>query len=288
MRKVYYIIFLLLLISAMHAQRVVSVSGKYTYLPPEHIPLEQAKHIAIDRARIQALADEFGTIIAQNNSTFVTNDNSQSNTSLFSLGESEVKGEWLEDVRTPSVTVSYEQGALVVKAQVWGRAREIIASSIQIRSMVLCNGTDARFAHSDFRDGDALYLLFSAPVDGYVCVYLVDEEQNAYCLLPYARNKQGNQHVTANQEYVFFSAMNAPASDKVDEYALNTPKEVEHNVLYTIFSPNGFTKAVDGASVAENIPRQLTFAEFQKWLARCRTKDKDMIMQKEILTIRNK
>lgn len=269
------------------AQRIVQVRGEYTYTPPEYVTLERAKQVAIERAKIQALADEFGTVIAQNNSTFVSNDEKNSNTSLFSLGESEVKGEWLGDTQTPQIEIDYNQGVLTIKVKVFGKAREVVRSSLQINAQVLCNGTDKRFARTDFKDGDALYLLFKAPIDGYVCVYLVDEEQDVYCLLPYMRNKQGFQHITANKEYVFFSEEFAQTGDKIEQYMLNTTKEVEHNVLYVIFSPNEFAKAVDDAGNQENIPRQLSFSNFQKWLSRCRTHDIEMVVQKEILTIKN-
>jgi hypothetical protein len=42
------------------AQKVKTVEGEYTYYAPENVTVEQAKITADDRAKIQALADEFG------------------------------------------------------------------------------------------------------------------------------------------------------------------------------------------------------------------------------------
>jgi len=41
-------------------------------------------------------------------------------------------------------------------------------------------------------------------VAGSLCVYLVDEDQNAFCLLPYANQQSGAQAIEANKDYVFF------------------------------------------------------------------------------------
>lgn len=49
------------------AQRIEKVHIEYTYHAPENISLEEAKRIALERAKIQAIADEFGTIVSQSN-----------------------------------------------------------------------------------------------------------------------------------------------------------------------------------------------------------------------------
>ena len=75
------------------AQEVRDICGQYTYYAPENVTLEQARRTALQRAKLSALADEFGTRIAQNNVTRVKNENGQSDISFLSLGGSEVKGE---------------------------------------------------------------------------------------------------------------------------------------------------------------------------------------------------
>lgn len=58
-----------------YAQKTKKVCGEYIYYVPTNQSLEQAKAIALDRAKIKALADEFGTIVSQTNSTVITNEN---------------------------------------------------------------------------------------------------------------------------------------------------------------------------------------------------------------------
>ena len=64
----------------------------------------------------------------------------------------------------------------------------------------------------------------------------------------------------------------------------------EHNVLYVIFSPNTFTKAIDQQSGTnwrdEQLPRQLSYEDFMKWLARNQTRDENMVVRREVITIR--
>ena len=97
------------------AQRTEKVRAEYIYHAPENISLEEAKRIALERAKIQAIADEFGTIVSQSNTTLVSNRNGESSTDFFSLGGSEVKGEWIETIDLPEYDINYEQGMLVVK-----------------------------------------------------------------------------------------------------------------------------------------------------------------------------
>lgn len=259
------------------AQRTEKVRAEYTYHAPENISLEEAKRIALDRAKVQAIADEFGTIVSQSNTTLVKNSNGESSTDFFSLGGSEVKGEWIETIGQPEYEISYEQGMLVVKAIVTGRIREIVSAQIDIRAEVLCNGTDLKFARTDFKNGDDLYLYFQSPVDGYLAVYLLDEvSQMVYCLLPYKSSSEAVTPIEHDKPYIFFSTEHA--GDKahlVDEYTMTCNSSVERNTIYVVFSPNEFAKA-NSNNVDELLPQELSFEKFQKWLAKGRNRDKEM------------
>ena len=262
------------------AQRTEKVRAEYIYHAPENISLEDAKRIAIERAKIQAIADEFGTIVSQSNTTMVSNRNGESSTDFFSLGGSEVKGEWIETIGEPSYDINYAQGMLVVKAIVSGRIREIVSAQIDIKAEVLCNGTDLKFARTDFKNGDDLYLYFQSPVDGYLAVYLLDAvSQMVYCLLPYKSSSAAVTPIERNKPYIFFSAKHA--GDKVhlvDEYTMTCNRSVERNTIYVVFSPNEFAKA-NSNNVEELLPQELSFEEFQKWLVKGRNRDKGMIVE---------
>lgn len=259
------------------SQKMKTVEGEYTYHAPENVTLEEAKRIALDRAKIQALADAFGTIVSQTNATHVQNRNGSSDIDFLSIGGSEVKGEWIETIGEPQYDISYEQGMLVVKVSVRGKAREIVSAQIDIKAKVLRNGTEDKFESDEFRDGDDLYLSFVSPVSGYLAVYLVDDERKAYCLLPYQNQEDGNFRIKSNKRYFFFSEKEAEKEliHLVDEYTMTCSKETERNTIYLVFSPNAFAKACDN-SVSENLPRELDYADFQKWITGQRKHDESM------------
>ena len=269
----------ILLLSASYlvygfAQKTVRVHGMYTYRLPENVSIDEGKRTALERAKIQALADAFGTLVSQVNSTVVRNENGSSTTDFLSIGGSNVKGEWLETVGDPMFDISWQGDMLVIKVEVDGRAREIKGSGFGLEAKLLRNGTDPRFESSEFCEGDDLYLYFLSPVDGYLAVYLLDETtEEVFCLLPYKGSGESAYQVVHDKPYVFFSAKKAMENpDEVDEYTLTCSRSVEQNTLYIIFSPNLFAKA-NASDEDIRLPRQLPLKSFLEWLATARTKD---------------
>src|SRR5574344_1430111 len=257
--RLYVIMILVCLSTMVMAQNIKRVHGEYIYHAPENVTLEEAKHTALDRAKIQAIADAFGTIVTQNNSTIVKNENGHSSTDFFSWGGSEVKGEWIETLEDPQYDISYAQEMLIVKVSVDGKAREITSSNIDIDVRILRNGTDLKYESSEFKSGDDLYLRFVSPVDGYLCVYLLDyTSKTAYCLLPYRASPESVQNVVHDKPYLLFSAEDAPTelADMVDEYTMTCDDSQEINDIYIIFSPNRFTKT-NNATSGKSILREL-------------------------------
>lgn len=274
------ILALWLLTTAAFAQKVKTVEGEYTYYAPENVTMEQAKRTALDRAMIQAIADEFGTIVSQQNATRVENQNGRSDIDFLSIGGSEVKGEWLETIGDPIYNIRYEGDMLIVHCKVKGEAREIVSAGIDFQAHILRNGTEDKFESEQFRSGDDLYLSFKSPVSGYLAVYLIDAESQAYCLLPYRNQTDGIYPINANQRYLFFNIKEATLIERpyVDEYVMTCEQESEQNQIYVVFSPNQFVKAADNQT-KELLPRDLPFEDFQKWLVKCRKHDKDMNLQ---------
>lgn len=286
-RLLFFVLLCSLSFSAL-AQRVEKVTGEYVYYAPENLSLEEAKRTALERAKIQAIADAFGTIISQNNFTTVASRNGESNVDFLSLGSSEVKGEWIETIGKPKYAITYEEGMLVINVSVSGRIREVVNARVDFTAKVLCNGTDPKFERSDFRSGDDLYLYFRSPVNGYLNVYLLDEvAETVYCLLPYRKSADASVYVEHDVPYLFFSKEKTTGkAAEVDEYVMTCSREVENNMMYIVFSPNIFAKTVLDET-GNLLPRQVKLADFQKWLAKCRRKDKDMIIEQIALTISN-
>lgn len=276
-RKLLFLLFACLFQFLCYAQKIKVVSGEYIYNVPENVDLEKAKQTALDRAKIQLIANEFGTIVSQSNSTSIKNDNGKSEIDFISVGGSEVRGEWIETIGTPQYKISYEQNMLVVNVFVKGRIREITSAKIDIKAKVLRNGIEDKFESKDFNNGDDLYLSFVSPVNGFLAVYLVDTDQKAYCLLPYRSQTDGIYKIEANRRYLFLSIKNAPRQEQqyVDEYVMTCNRSPEQNQIYIVFSPIPFVKAADN-SLSEILPRELGFKDFITWVSKCKTSDREL------------
>ena len=268
------------------SQKTKTVDGEYTYVVPENVDLGKAKHTALERLKIQLIADEFGTIISQSNSTMVKNINEKSDINFLSVGSSEVKGEWIETIGTPIFKTEILGDQLVVKVWAKGKIREIISSNIDIDVHILRNGTEDKFESEEFKSGDDLYISLISPINGYVAIYLIDNDNTAFCLLPYQNQEYGNIKIRANERYVFFSEELAVPNIRqyVDEYTMTCNHARELNQIYVVFSPNTFIKPIDNKET-EDIPRELSNNAFQKWLSKCRTRDKDMITKQIAITL---
>ena len=129
----------------LSAQKMRRVHGEYTYHVPDNISLEEGKRIAIERAKIQAVADAFGTLVSQDNTTVVKNKNGKSSIDMLSIGGSDVRGEWIETIGEPKVEPFYEQNMLTIRVSIDGNAREIKNANVDFEAKILRNGTEKRF-----------------------------------------------------------------------------------------------------------------------------------------------
>lgn len=281
MRTLFFLI-LFTFSAAAFSQKTEKVTATYTYYAPEHISQAEAKRIALDRAKITAIADAFGTIVTQSNTNVVSVQNGKTEERFFSLGGSEVKGEWIETLKDPVYDIRYEGDMLVVSVEVTGRIREIVGAGIDFTAKVLRNGVEEKFDSTEFRSGDDLFLYFKSPVDGYLTVYLLDETSgDVFCLLPYRASGEGAYRIEHDRPYILFSSkheLNNPGD--VDEYNMTCNSDKEYNDVYVIFSPNSFAKANANEVMSEVLPRQLSFEDYQKWLAKLRKKDRDACVKK--------
>lgn len=270
---------------SLFAGDIERVSATYEYISdnPNETPA-QVETQAFERAKQKALEDKFGLDVSAVTSSFVSNT---TGSNVLSLGGTSVRGEWIETLKEQVLEpAAFKDGFWHIKVRVEGRARSHAAEKVDIQYVFVRDVKDLE-SPVTFRDGDDLFLRFSSPAAGSLCVYLIDENQNAFCLLPYDNNASGAQGIEANKEYIFFSEKYERGAQ---EYTVNCERSSEQNALYVIFSPNTFTKANDRKSGAnwrdESMPRQLTYEAFLKWLAKNQTKDPSMVVRREIISIR--
>ncbi len=291
MKHVFLIICALLICLVSLAGDIKHISITYEYISdnPNETP-EQAERTAIQMAQQKALEEHFGLDVVGITSTMQRNRQEgqkvSSSSDVFSMRETAVRGEWIETTSQKVLEKTFEKGFWHVRVYIEGRARNHSTEKTEIQYAFINNAHDKQ-NRDQYYDGDDIFLRFTSPVSGALCIYLVDTEQNAYCLLPYQSNAVGYQPIEANKDYLFFSEMVDP---NADEYTLNTMQSSEQNALYVIFSPNTFTKAVDKQAGTnwrdEQLPRFLSYEDLMKWLARNQTRDENMVVRREVITIR--
>lgn len=282
------------------SQKEQKVKLDYIYYASPNEGVKTAKEKAFEAAKLEAIGREFGTIISSSTSSVMASkqmdDGSLKETDDFiMLSSSDVRGEWIETTKEPEYEVSMGGDALKVHIVAEGRIREIVAAKIDFRTRVLRNGTEDKFESDNFYNGDDMFVSFVSPVSGYLSIYLVDNSQEVYCILPYQTETDGSYPIEANKRHVLFSMKDetSPAlKNAVDEIVVTADDNIERNQLYIIFSPNKYVKATDKESGVNNdglqLPRQLNNHQFQKWISSCRKHDKDMVIQKKLLTIRKR
>ncbi len=250
----------------------------------------QAEQHAIEKAKQKALEDYFGLDVSSIVVTMETehgNDGKYSDEDdFYSLGSTVARGEWIEQ-RDERVIESRHNGEFwEVKVHVEGTAREKTGTPIDIKYSFISNQFD-RESRTIYYDQDDLLMRFTSPVDGMLCVYLVDAEKTAYCLLPLEGNGAGAQEIKANEDYVFFRPEPSLA---FPGYKLTTTQKQEQNVIYIIFSPNRITKARDLKGQknmqGDNLPRNLAYEDFIRWLAKNQTADADLLVRTEHIQIK--
>lgn len=284
MRKGLVFLPLLLISFLVSAQGIRTVSGSYIYVIPDSQSYTEAQTTALQRAKIQILADTFGTVMDVSTTTNI----SETGASTQALSLSSVRGEWLETIGKPKISRLFDGDQLAIKVEITGRVREIVSASTDFSAKILCGTPDIRFQSDRFRSGDNFYLWFQAPEDGYLAVYLYDGQDDVYCLLPYRRQETGAYSVKGGSPYLFFSEELSDGtlpSILIDEYVLKTDKALELNKIYVIYSPNRFSKALD--NYREELPRELSYSDFQVWLSKVRTEDRLLSIKQYNVTIGN-
>lgn len=278
----YFISLLLLFIAfTCYSQKTVNVCGEYRYTAPDNVSPADAKRIAIERARLDAMAKEFGTNVSQTNLSTMHTNNGATTTDFLSMGGTEVKGDWLGDTQDPEIKIEYEQNALVVTAKVCGKAREIINANIELLIEVLCNGIESE----RFKNNDRLSVNFKTPVNGYLAVFLRDDYNDIVsCLLPYENENGKARMIKRNTTNVLLSTKD-PIYPYHEETILVTSRDQEFNTLIFVFSEKEFS--MPNTENGEYLP-ELSIEDFQKWLRKNRVKDNQMQTIERPVEIRKK
>lgn len=270
------------------AKDTKTVNASYTYYAPESMSIEDAKRVALDRAKTDAIESTYGSHVSQVNITSIENSNGNTNTTFSSYGGSGIRGEWMETLSEPKYDIKYLDNTLVVSVSVSGIVREIKNHQLDLDAHLLKNGTELQYESYEYYSGDEMYLLLSASTPGYLIAYLLDG-QSAYRLLPYRKQNEASVKINTQDPILFFHKPSVEPSARrmVDEYILTASKPQEINTIFLIFSPNDIYKAID-FQIDKNLPRELSCPEFHRWLGNARRQDEKIIVKELPITIQQR
>lgn len=208
---------------------VKKVSGNYTYYGDKNDSPAMSKRKALEGARLDAISREFGTIVSQDVMQADRVDSNGESTKFLSLSATEVKGEWIADEGEPKYVVSLgNDDCLIVNCRITGTAKSANNDAVDFEALALRNGTTKGNASTEYKEKDNLYLSFTAPVDGYVQVYLMGEDNRVSKMLPYQQNPDGEVKVKKGYDYVFFDDSRALGGfGEPDAFEIQTKGEIE-------------------------------------------------------------
>ncbi len=259
----------------------VTIEGNYQLVIPPTMSEAEARETALNRAIVQALADAFGTIVTSETWTDLKNDNSVSNISFWQMGNSFVKGEWLRTLSEPQYTKYLsDKGEIVLEVKIKGIARELETSPIQLKTFLSLPSVDIE--NNRFRSGSRFTLNFTSPVNGFLSVYIADEEGGVTRLLPYSQEAISCTQIKAMVDYEFFTSQNGTE----EQYTFETQKNKERNIIYVLFSTKEYSRPLDRLDSNSNL-RILKYNDFIKWTSQLKSVDntfKVTILPVEILT----
>lgn len=272
-----------------YAQRTAKVEGvaEISVRDDDHITFFDAKRLCIEQAKNNAIKDEFGELVASDHIEDIVDINGSSVDSYtMNRVEAKARGEWLGDTRDPELEISYIDGTLYFKAHVWGEAREIVSNKVMLKWMIQHDdGIAGRQATTSLKHREFFYVNFLSPIDGYVAIYLTEENGKVSCLLPYRRSNIRSYEVKGGQEYTFFDK-DFDTDPLVGRVSLNTQKPRERYTVWLVFSPNRFTKCAD-KDVDSKHPNEVNNKEFREWQLESRRHDPDMQIEPRTITVVN-
>ena len=296
------IILLLFAVNTSFAQKLRKVSGKALVKVEDTHCIGELKQKIIESAKIDALAKVFGTVVHQGNDLLTENTTSgnsaNTNSQFSSISSSEVKGEWVETTKEEVKWVLENEKVGLEKRQVLyllcnveGKARALEKTEISLEVLPLkCPSKEC--ATSQFQEGDGLYLNFKSPVDGYLSVFM-HENDKVYRLLPYTNMDEMYSSavpVEGDKNYILFSSQhggsyfNNSTKREIDEMLLSTEgKEKLFSRIYVVFSTQSFKKPI----LEEEQIGLKTIApdEFASWLSKAKSKDRSLLEKVVYITV---
>ncbi len=139
-----------------------------------------------------------------------------------------------------------------------------------------------------------MYLSFQSQSDGWLLVYLMDNNGGVFNLVPHWESSDRIKRIKGREQYILLSANHALKEERSVPRGIEltcADKQLEEtDCLFFIFSPKKFdkmiTKASDGNSASA--VSDLTYVNFRDWIEQLRTYDDDLHVYQQMIRISQK
>jgi hypothetical protein len=285
-------------------QKTVKIKGYAQMEIPDHLTRQQVREQVTEAAKLDALEREFGSVLVQGNSTYITNrqtglKTAETNVVFNTVANRLVKGEIVEVIKTEfhyfnnmKKVNGKEEPVIEIRCDIEVEAREIISPKVNFTSNTL-NCEDEKCQTTDFKNKDEIYMSFSSPMSGYISIYLTDED-TTQCLYPYHNmpaDFEGGVPVNADEKYILFSTKSEfsyfkEKNIKNQKYYLFSDRQQEIFIIYVIFSKTPITKPplwnVIKYDDGSKSPKSCKSEDFQNWLNQYKSFEKANVEVKSI------
>ena len=187
MKQVAFILIITFLsLSCVYAQKIRDASGMAQFRLEEDMSKDDLKDKLRHHAIVNAIEREYGTYVTQE--SFVDVDDGSTQFRIF--GKTVVQGEWLktthEDFKEEMRKTKdgrRNRHELWMSLKIQGKVRELSQPDIEFNYFTTNCRKDI-CKTGVFENGDPMYFHFNAPVNGYLSIYVIENEE-AFRLLPY-------------------------------------------------------------------------------------------------------
>lgn len=124
MRLLTTFVFIIIFSLAAFSQREAIVHGEYTYRGPESVSITEAKRIASENAKIQAIETEFGSSLTRSVFHNLVDENGIGKSKMLVFGGNDLKGEWIGTQKEEFTSPVFENGEITFTVKVSGVARK--------------------------------------------------------------------------------------------------------------------------------------------------------------------
>ncbi len=241
----------------------VKVSGEGTYFLEGKDNLDFARSMAIELAKANAIESTFGSLVSSSTHSSLSWTGGEERNSFSSMTRTLQLGVWVKDLKEPEVTTFIgKDGSIGFTAKVSGLARRVTSRPVETQGQVIAtmgrNDEEGMPAES-LRQGAEFFFRFRAAADGYLAIYLIDENGKVFQAAP-IQGVDNRLLEVKNSQTLTIRDKGVKNEAYIDDPTL---KEVHNQVIF-IFSPTLYSLPLcdlssDGSSL-------LDYDRFHAWL----------------------